>query len=88
MGLVPEQESKVFFFGKKNQKTFPTFGRACPRARPKGGKVFLLLFLQKKKILPSLDGVGGHARSTGQAAMPELRGRGRMALMQRKGETP
>jgi len=33
----------MFFFEKKNQKTFPTW-HAC-----KVGKVFLLLFLQKKK---------------------------------------
>jgi hypothetical protein len=43
----------MFFFEKKNQKTFPTLGSAFPRARAKGGKVFLLLFLQKKKTLPS-----------------------------------
>jgi hypothetical protein len=39
----------MFFFEKKNQKTFPTGARAgCP-ARVQAGKVFLLLFLQKKK---------------------------------------
>jgi len=39
----------VFFFEKKNQKTFPTLPLALARAQ--FGKVFLLLFLQKKKSL-------------------------------------
>jgi hypothetical protein len=39
----------MFFFEKKNQKAFPTCARAgCP-ARLQTDKVFLLLFLQKKK---------------------------------------
>jgi len=41
----------MFFFEKKNQKTFMsslyTHGCTAP-----GTKVFLLLFLQKKKTLP------------------------------------
>jgi len=45
----------MFFFEKKNQKTFIRL--ACvPEERAsqaaKGRKVFLLLFLQKKKSLP------------------------------------
>jgi hypothetical protein len=39
----------LFFFEKKNQKTFITLQLALARARVI--KVFLLLFLQKKKIL-------------------------------------
>ena len=37
----------MFFFKKKNQKTFPHFAPTFGWA--KSGKVFLLLFLQKKK---------------------------------------
>jgi hypothetical protein len=37
----------MFFFEKKNQKTFPRLLIAPERAQT--GKVFLLLFLQKKK---------------------------------------
>jgi hypothetical protein len=40
----------MFFLEKKNQKTFI---RSHPEARARGTKVFLLLFLQKKKILAS-----------------------------------
>jgi hypothetical protein len=40
----------MFFFEKKNQKTFIRCRSACGAATPrKRGKVFLLLFLQKKK---------------------------------------
>jgi hypothetical protein len=46
----------MFFFEKKNQKTFI---RLLDGQRPgKRMKVFLLLFLQKKKILASLDSSG------------------------------
>jgi len=40
----------MFFFEKKNQKTFPTLRPVSPTGVR--GKVFLLLFLQKKKNLP------------------------------------
>ncbi len=41
----------MFFFGKKKQKTF-LHGAAAERlSEAPSGKVFLLLFLQKKKIL-------------------------------------
>jgi hypothetical protein len=40
----------MFFFEKKNQKTFPTLGRADDEGPAQMGEVFLLLFLQKKKI--------------------------------------
>ena len=48
-------KGKNFFSEEKKQKTFGTFGvefgaAKCPR--PKRTKVFLLLFLQKKKTLP------------------------------------
>jgi hypothetical protein len=44
--------SKRFFFEKKNQKTFDLLGAvATTMPTPTGPKVFLLLFLQKKKRL-------------------------------------
>jgi len=39
----------MFFFEKKNQKTFPRLMRKDPVSPHQAGKVFLLLFLQKKK---------------------------------------
>jgi hypothetical protein len=43
--------ARFFFFEKKKQKTFPLFGaRWLTTARLTKQKVFLLLFLQKKKI--------------------------------------
>ncbi len=39
----------MFFFEKKNQKTFLTLGPCVSTAQTKLEKVFLLLFLQKKK---------------------------------------
>jgi hypothetical protein len=39
----------MFFFEKKNQKTFSTL--RWDSMASGGGKVFLLLFLQKKKTL-------------------------------------
>ncbi len=42
----------MFFFEKKNQKTFAPI-TLCVQATAPWMKVFLLLFLQKKKILPS-----------------------------------
>jgi hypothetical protein len=42
---------KTFFFEKKNQKTFLLrFARCLKRPRPKTNKVFLLLFVHKKKF--------------------------------------
>jgi hypothetical protein len=44
--------SKKFFFEKKNQKTFVSWGRWLGwRHGPQQIRVFLLLFLQKKKRL-------------------------------------
>jgi len=44
----------MFFFEKKNQKTFIRLLGAVGKAPQKNRvKVFLLLFLQKKKMLPS-----------------------------------
>jgi hypothetical protein len=42
-------EASMFFFEKKNQKTFMTLAQAVPSAGTQLNKVFLLLFLQKKK---------------------------------------
>jgi hypothetical protein len=57
------ETGRMFFFEKKNQKTFvpctanPVY---LPRSfRSARIKVFLLLFLQKKKTLPYLVGRGG-----------------------------
>jgi len=52
---VKARKGRLFFSEEKKQKTFGTFGAefgvaVCPR--PKRTKVFLLLFLQKKKSLP------------------------------------
>jgi hypothetical protein len=46
------KREKPFFFGKKNQKTFAGLEwRFNAGATPLTAKVFLLLFLQKKKVL-------------------------------------
>jgi hypothetical protein len=53
-GSLREGKEKQFFFKKKNQKTFVALRHGLwPRQRPRPGvkKVFLLLFLQKKKRL-------------------------------------
>jgi len=42
----------MFFFEKKNQKTYVTLSHPVATARCESAKVFLLLFLQKKKTLP------------------------------------
>ncbi len=58
------KDGKRFFFEKKKQKTFipgssrantmiPAGSQSVLRIRSKRNKVFLLLFLQKKKTLPS-----------------------------------
>jgi len=54
-GGKDKSEVKGFVFEKKKQKTFFDLGlRRFPNQRPKLTKVFLLLFLQKKKrSLPS-----------------------------------
>jgi hypothetical protein len=44
----------MFFFEKKNQKTFVYLRASVVSAATAQSKVFLLLFLQKKKILPLL----------------------------------
>jgi hypothetical protein len=47
-----EEESKTFFFEKKNQKTFISFGPRVVKT-PTGIKVFFASFLfTKKKTLP------------------------------------
>ena len=51
------ERSKAFFFGKKNQKTFVHLRPFFLGARVQMNEVFLLLFLQKKKIL-SYSGSG------------------------------
>jgi hypothetical protein len=57
-GSVDEEVRKVFFSEEKNQKTFipgrPRIDPGHGLDRGSGGeiKVFLLLFLQKKKTLP------------------------------------
>jgi hypothetical protein len=43
----------LFFFEKKKQKTFATWHARPGKRTHKKAKVFLLLFLQKKKTLPS-----------------------------------
>jgi hypothetical protein len=53
-----EGKGRLFFFEKKNQKTFVTLAGACgvavtTRTVPVY-KVFLLLFVHKKKTLPFL----------------------------------
>ncbi len=50
------QGSKRFFFEKKKQKTFARLASNVRRVRILRIKVFLLLFLQKKKILASFAG--------------------------------
>ena len=54
-GQKEKSEVKDFFFEKEEQKSFFDLGlRRFPNQRPKLTKVFLLLFLQKKKrSLPS-----------------------------------
>jgi len=41
----------MFFFEKKNQKTFIRLAEPLRKGRAQRMKVFLLLFLQKKKCL-------------------------------------
>jgi hypothetical protein len=49
LGMRLRLEGSVFFFEKKNQKTFATLGRAFPgRQKPKGTKVFCFFFSKKK----------------------------------------
>jgi hypothetical protein len=54
----------LFFFEKKNQKTFARYGGAEGTATSrKGIKVFLLLFLQKKKSpYTAIPGLPRHCR--------------------------
>jgi hypothetical protein len=56
-----EANSKQFFFEKKHQKTFDSFNLCMLRSHaPKESKFFLLLFLKKKKGLPSLPNPYGN----------------------------
>ncbi len=50
------KEGKRFFFEKKKQKTFAGLAPTALHIRSLQDKVFLLLFLQKKKILSFLPG--------------------------------
>jgi hypothetical protein len=51
---VKESEVKKFFFEKKNQKTFAPLRAMLREPGSKTNKVFLLLFVHKKKfLLPS-----------------------------------
>jgi hypothetical protein len=43
------KQARMFFFEKKNQKTFPVGTRLPRESRPPTDKVFLLLFVHKKK---------------------------------------
>jgi len=55
MGKAPNlSKIKRFFFEKKKQKTFESFGLSrSNRHRPRFKKVFLVLFFQKKnRFLP------------------------------------
>jgi hypothetical protein len=58
------REVRVFFFLKKKEakKTLPACARAGRLARAQADKVFLLLFLQKKKTLTCLEVHPGLAR--------------------------
>ena len=49
-----QQDESMFFLGRKNQRTFTPWAQGRPRARNPVCKVFLLLFLQKKKSLAFL----------------------------------
>jgi hypothetical protein len=46
-----KEEKKLFFFEKKNQKTFATWARSCLHLRAQLAKVFCFFSLEKK-ILP------------------------------------
>jgi len=48
----PFQQSKVFFFEKKNQKTFGPEPMALKPTRSKLPKVFCFFFSKKKFFLP------------------------------------
>ncbi len=54
-GRADVEEGKRFFFEKKKQKTFASLVPNVARVRIFRIKVFLLLFLQKKKTLPSFE---------------------------------
>jgi hypothetical protein len=48
------RQGKVFFFEKKKQKTFVTFGWSMWRLRAKVPKVFWFFFSKKNFFLPGL----------------------------------
>jgi len=90
-----EKKGRMFFFEKKNQKTFIfwwcpriDFGRGPDRWSRAGIKVFLLLFLQKKKAflfdgaVPRRETHKGEGESVLRLAARILppRGRGQFAL--------
>jgi hypothetical protein len=45
------EERKMFFFEKKNQKTFASLSRTYPRHLPNDIKVFCFFFSKKKALL-------------------------------------
>jgi uncharacterized cupin superfamily protein len=63
----------MFFLERKNQRTFPNEGEAAATARLQWTKVFLLLFLQKKKtlVLPPPHPPDQHGAT---AAVPAISG--------------
>jgi hypothetical protein len=72
--FVCGEARKQFFFEKKNQKTFDSLVTTRATVGSERKKVFLLLFLQKKKILPSYSAratmfSGSHVASSGNAMM-------------------
>jgi hypothetical protein len=52
-GAAARQKEELFFLERKNQRTFIHSTRPVATTPLPWIKVFLLLFLQKKKILPS-----------------------------------
>jgi len=55
---MKKEERKKFFFEKKNQKTFAPLRAALKQPGLKTNKVFLLLFVHKKKSFPCPSSLG------------------------------
>jgi hypothetical protein len=51
-GAAKDKLRKMFFFEKKNQKTFDTCARAHRLRRDSGAKVFCFFSSEKKAFLP------------------------------------
>jgi hypothetical protein len=62
---------KQFFFEKKNQKTFVPLMREDAISPHQVGKVFLLLFLQKKKSLASFPATARNSCPAGPGLAAE-----------------